>query len=80
MDIDDAVEFFKAHPRIHHALKLLLDVGLGYLTLGQQSPTLSRRRSPTYLVGHRVIEGPRRGSSRSRFKSKHTLYVLDEPT
>ena len=35
------VEFFRAHPRVHHALKLLQDVGLGYLTLGQQSPTLS---------------------------------------
>ncbi len=41
MSIDDAVEFFQAHPKVHHALKLLQDVGLGYLTLGQQSPTLS---------------------------------------
>jgi excinuclease ABC subunit A len=41
MSIDEAVEFFKAHSSIHHALKLLLEVGLGYLTLGQQSPTLS---------------------------------------
>jgi excinuclease ABC subunit A len=41
MSVDDAVEFFSAHPRIHHALGLLQDVGLGYLTLGQQSPTLS---------------------------------------
>ncbi len=35
------LEFFSAHSRIHHALRLLQDVGLGYLTLGQQSPTLS---------------------------------------
>jgi excinuclease ABC subunit A len=80
MDIDDAVEFFKAHPRIHHALKLLQDVGLGYLTLGQQSPTLSggeaqRIKLVTELskVRGEVAAGP-------RFKSKHTLYVLDEPT
>ncbi|HQR24871.1 MAG TPA: hypothetical protein PK163_08805, partial [Steroidobacteraceae bacterium] len=39
MCVDDAVEFFTAHRRIHQALKLLQDVGLGYLTLGQQSPT-----------------------------------------
>lgn len=41
MSVDEAVEFFSAHASILHALRLLQDVGLGYLTLGQQSPTLS---------------------------------------
>ena len=41
MSVDEAVQFLAAHSSIHHALTLLQDVGLGYLTLGQQSPTLS---------------------------------------
>ena len=39
--IEQALPRFEAHPRIHRALALLHDVGLGYLTLGQSSPTLS---------------------------------------
>jgi excinuclease ABC subunit A len=80
MSVDDAVEFFQAHPKVHHALKLLQDVGLGYLTLGQQSPTLSggeaqriKLVSELSKVRNDVRAGP-------RFKPKHTLYVLDEPT
>ncbi len=41
MNVDEALEFFAAHPPVSHPLKLLQDVGLGYLTLGQPSPTLS---------------------------------------
>ncbi len=41
MEIDEAVEFFAVHRSISHCLRLLRDVGLGYLTLGQPSPTLS---------------------------------------
>ncbi|HTY49477.1 MAG TPA: hypothetical protein VMB48_07290 [Steroidobacteraceae bacterium] len=78
MSVDDAVEFFAAHPRVHHALKLLQDVGLGYLTLGQQSPTLSggeaqRIKLVTELSKVRESRGPRQ-------LPRHTLYVLDEPT
>jgi excinuclease ABC subunit A len=80
MNVDDAVGFFAAHPRVHHALKLLQDVGLGYLTLGQPSPTLSggeaqRIKLVTELskVRDEVARGPRQ-------KARRTLYVLDEPT
>jgi excinuclease ABC subunit A len=41
MSVDEAVDFFSAHPIVHRALLLLQDVGLGYITLGQPSPTLS---------------------------------------
>jgi excinuclease ABC subunit A len=41
MSVEEALPFFAAHPKIHHALQLLQEVGLGYLTLGQPSPTLS---------------------------------------
>ena len=86
MDVDDAVEFFRAHSRVHHALKLLQDVGLGYLTLGQQSPTLSGGEAQRIKlvaelskVRTEVAEASD-GAPGPRHSPKHTLYVLDEPT
>jgi len=80
MSVDDAVEFFQAHPRVHHALKLLQDVGLGYLTLGQQSPTLSGGEAQRIKLVTELAKV--RGEARSgpRQQPRHTLYVLDEPT
>jgi excinuclease ABC subunit A len=81
MSVDEAVDFFAAHPRIHHALRLLQDVGLGYLTLGQQSPTLSggeaqRIKLVTELARLRPQVDPRGRAT----ATPATLYVLDEPT
>lgn len=86
MSIDEAVEFFSAHPRIHHCLRLLQDVGLGYLTLGQQSPTLSggeaqRIKLVTELSKVRetkLLRTPLPGGTPERLPG--ALYVLDEPT
>ena len=82
MNIDEAVDFFTAHRSIHHALTLLQDVGLGYLTLGQQSPTLSggeaqRIKLVTELSKAKPVEELPKGRIR---RSPSTLYLLDEPT
>jgi len=83
MEVDDAVEYFENHPAVRHPLQLMRDVGLGYLTLGQPSPTLSggeaqRIKLVTELVKARITEGLTRTGRAGRLP--HTLYVLDEPT
>lgn len=82
MSVDDGVEFFRNHTSIHHALKLLQDVGLGYLTLGQQSRTLSGGEAQRIkLVSELAKAKPvLEDSRRTRSVQTHTLYVLDEPT
>jgi excinuclease ABC subunit A len=78
MNVDEAVEFFAAHRNIHTGLKLLQEVGLGYLTLGQQSPTLSGGEAQRIKL---VTELAKSGSANSRLPMANgTLYVLDEPT
>jgi excinuclease ABC subunit A len=83
MEVDDAVDYFAAHPKVAHPLKLMQDVGLGYLTLGQPSPTLSggeaqRIKLVTELAKAKLTEGIIKTGRASRLP--HTLYVLDEPT
>jgi excinuclease ABC subunit A len=79
MEVDEAVDFFSAMPLISHPLQLLKDVGLGYLTLGQPSPTLSGGEAQRIKLVTELSkvkdEVARRGQ-----KTPHTLYVLDEPT
>src|SRR5690606_1761331 len=79
MSVDEAAEFFAAHARIHHALRLLQDVGLGYLTLGQQSPTLSGGEAQRIKLVTELAK-VRNEPGRMRAATSHTLYVLDEPT
>jgi excinuclease ABC subunit A len=76
MEVDEAVEFFASMPSVAHPLQLLKDVGLGYLTLGQPSPTLSGGEAQRIKL---VTELAKVRDDATR-RVPHTLYVLDEPT
>jgi excinuclease ABC subunit A len=71
MSVDEAAEFFENVSSIQRPLKLLQDVGLGYLTLGQPSPTLSGGESQRIKLVTELAKSKQSGQ---------TLYVLDEPT
>ena len=79
MEVDEAVEFCSAMPSIGHPLQLLKDVGLGYLTLGQPSPTLSGGEAQRIKLVTELSK-VRDDITRRGQKAPHTLYVLDEPT
>ena len=71
MNVRDAGDYFRAHPKIHHSLRLLSDVGLDYLTLGQPSPTLSGGEAQRIKLVTELAKAKNLSS---------TLYILDEPT
>ncbi len=79
MEVDEAVGFFSSMPAIGHPLQLLKDVGLGYLTLGQPSPTLSGGEAQRIKLVTELAK-VRDDITRRGQKAPHTLYVLDEPT
>ncbi|MBO4263734.1 MAG: excinuclease ABC subunit UvrA [Bacteroidales bacterium] len=70
MPIDEACEFFKSHPKIEPKLRALVDVGLGYIHLGQSSLTLSGGESQRMKLAAELF----------RKATGNTLYMLDEPT
>ena len=70
MTINQACEFFESHPKIYLKLKTLQDVGLGYITLGQSSVTLSGGEAQRIKLA----------SELSKKDTGKTLYILDEPT
>jgi excinuclease ABC subunit A len=84
MSVAEAVDFFSAHPSIQKGLKLMQEIGLGYLTLGQQSPTLSggeaQRIKLVAELGKAAAPSLRTKLPASAQDSSRCLYVLDEPT
>jgi excinuclease ABC subunit A len=82
MSVEDALEFFAAQRSVHHPLSLLADVGLGYLSLGQPSPTLSGGESQRIKLVTELskVRTDELGMDLARREGQHTLYVLDEPT
>lgn len=70
MTVEDGVEFFKNIPRIHRKLQTLLDVGLGYMKLGQPATTLSGGEAQRVKLA----------SELHRRSTGKTFYILDEPT
>ncbi len=70
MTIDDAVNFFENIPKIYRKLKTIQDVGLGYISLGQQSTTLSGGEAQRIKLATEL----------SKKDTGNTFYILDEPT
>jgi len=70
MSVDEAYEFFQAIPKINLKMKTLVDVGLGYITLGQNAVTLSGGEAQRIKLSKEL----------SRKDTGKTLYILDEPT
>jgi excinuclease ABC subunit A len=70
MDVDEALEFFKAIPKIYQKLHTLHEVGLGYITLGQNATTLSGGEAQRIKLSKEL----------SKKDTGNTLYILDEPT
>jgi excinuclease ABC subunit A len=70
MTVEEAAKFFENTPRVHRKLQTLLDVGLGYIKLGQSSTQLSGGESQRIKITREL----------SKHKSGHVIYMLDEPT
>ena len=81
MTIDEAAAFFESQPRIAAPLKLMADTGLGYLQLGQPSPTLSGGEAQRIKLVSELIKGRsvKESLNNARFEQRN-IYLIEEPT
>ncbi len=83
MGIDEAADFFSSHPRLRRTFQLLQETGLGYLQLGQPSPTLSGGEAQRIKLVAELSRGESRASNtrlRKNKTPKSNLYLIEEPT
>ncbi len=78
MSIREATEFFSSQPKLHRTLKLLNDTGLGYLQLGQPSPTVSGGEAQRIKLVSELTKG--RKTVRKGAGQKNHLYLIEEPS
>ncbi|AGF49251.1 excinuclease ABC subunit UvrA [Candidatus Kinetoplastidibacterium galati] len=80
MEVDQAMEHFANFPLIHKPLKFLHDIGLGYLSIGQSSSTLSGGESQRIKIISELIKNDALINKNHNNIKQHTLYIMDEPT
>lgn len=79
LSVDEAISFFESFPKIKRPLEALRDTGLGYLKLGQTSPTLSGGEAQRVKLVTHLLTGLRQPTLFDP-QQKHNLFVLEEPT
>jgi excinuclease ABC subunit A len=80
LSVDEAIEFFSAMPRISRPLEALRDTGLGYLKLGQTSPTLSGGEAQRLKLVTHLLSGLKPAPEKLGRGPKRNLFILEEPT
>jgi excinuclease ABC subunit A len=80
LTFDEAAEFFNFHSQLKDTMQLMVDTGLGYLTLGQSSPTLSGGEAQRLKLVTELTKGLQTYTERSRGIRPQNLYILEEPT
>ena len=80
MSFETAAEFFSFHRRLHGILTLMVEAGLGYLTLGQSSPTLSGGEAQRLKLVSELAKGLQSSADFSKGVVPANLYILEEPT